>query len=230
MILIDTIFYPLSFRFSPLACRSRRQLFSAKRIKNIKLCTKDRPQPLSLILGLSCYQGKSTGVANVFFTTNTICDNCWKETFKFTSFSTSNMIMHSHTQQGLLSFNYQYYCRMSHYYIRCSCSMYKGLTITFVKFRYCYHYLLERLFSVSKLHFLSLQKNLPQKLISISLYAQFIQQGKMFGQNSQANHWLAYLGSLVSVHPRPYIGTTLSLEIAALQTGHVCLLGLVSSH
>lgn len=38
------------------------------------------------------------------------------------------------------------------------------------------------------------------------------------------------LGSCCCVLPLPYKGTTLSLLIAALQTGHTCLFGLVSSH
>lgn len=41
---------------------------------------------------------------------------------------------------------------------------------------------------------------------------------------------IVYLGSLFSVQPRPYMGTTLSFEIPALHTGQVCLFGLVSNH
>lgn len=38
------------------------------------------------------------------------------------------------------------------------------------------------------------------------------------------------LGSTLLALPRPYRGTTLSLPIPALQTGHSCLFGLVSNH
>jgi len=39
-----------------------------------------------------------------------------------------------------------------------------------------------------------------------------------------------FLGSSCLVLPLPYKGITLSLDIAALQTGQTCLLGLVSNH
>lgn len=52
--------------------------------------------------------------------------------------------------------------------------------------------------------------------------------------SSRSSIWieesLSYLGSSCFVAPRPYNGMTLSLLIAALQTGQTCLVGLVSSH
>lgn len=44
------------------------------------------------------------------------------------------------------------------------------------------------------------------------------------------NKNIIYLGSSCLVSPRPYNGITLSLLIAALQTGHICLVGRVSNH
>lgn len=41
---------------------------------------------------------------------------------------------------------------------------------------------------------------------------------------------ILYLGSCWFPEPLPYNGITFSREIAALQTGHVWLFGLVSSH
>lgn len=43
-------------------------------------------------------------------------------------------------------------------------------------------------------------------------------------------HKTTHLGSCWPVLPRPYRGITLSRLMPALQTGHTCLLGLVSSH
>ena len=48
--------------------------------------------------------------------------------------------------------------------------------------------------------------------------------------DKQSTNWECYLGSFPSGFPLPYRGITLSLLIPALQTGQICLLGLVSIH
>lgn len=58
----------------------------------------------------------------------------------------------------------------------------------------------------------------------------WIETGRTTQHVCESQHHSTDLGSCWPVLPRPYKGITLSRLMPALQTGHTCLVGLVSNH